>query len=587
MTDTLSHRGPDGTGFWLGDQAAFGHQRLAVIDPEHGHQPIGVATSAGKIALTYNGETYNAHELRDELKGHGHAFQTNTDTEVVLKGYEQWGAGVFGKMRGMFGVAVWDERQRKLVMARDRAGEKPLYYSKTPDGVVFGSEAKSLLAHPDIKPAIGLAGWQELFAASKTPGSSIWSGMQEVKPGSIVTVSENGIKESYYWRLQSREHDGNYRETVARVRKHLERIVHEQLVADVPVGSLLSGGIDSSFITALAAREHESLATYTIDYADYEQYLDNANIFQRGHDRPFAQDVADQYQTNHTVVMLQPLQLASEALRKQTLLARDGPRGVSDNDISRWLLYQKTREHCTVALTGENADELFGGYTIFFDDEKVLRGHGWSWDLHNPKDSESMLAILNPDFVKALDLDTYNADTYTTAISEIEPLAGESALDRRRREINYLEITRHTPILLEFVDRLSMGNGLEIRNPYCDPELMDDVYNTPWSLKAPDSRVKGLLIDAAGDLLPESVLNRPKKPFPIVLGSEYKQEIQRQGRILASQKYSVFDIISRKQLLELSTKPDSQIDWADRYAINLALEMALWIDLYKPSMTTS
>lgn len=590
MNDTLSHRGPDDAGLWASDHAILGHRRLAVIDPEHGHQPMELNTAVGKVAITYNGETYNAGELRRELRARGHTFQTSTDTEVVLNGYQQWGTGVFEKIRGMFGVAIWDDRKQELIMARDPVGVKPLYYYKTPDGVVFASEPKALLTHPQIKPIVGLAGWQEMFGASKNPGNSIWSGVQEVKPGSIVTVNGNGIKEHHYWRLQSHEHEDNFEETVARVRGHMERIVHEQLVADVPIGTLLSGGIDSSSITAFAARERaafsQSIATYALDFIGREQRLNSADLRQTGYDTPFAQEVANMWNTNHTVVELDSLQLAAVGLRERIVRARDAPGGFGDHDVSHLLLFEKIGELCTVALSGENADELFGGYRLFTD-QAVLDGNDWSWKLYDPEGHSGVLTIFNAGFLDALDLDTYNADTYATAVSEVEPLPGESVLDHRRRQINYLETTRHIGRLLEYTDLLSMATGLEVRVPFCDHKLMEYVYNVPWNMKAPNGRVKGLLKDAVQDLLPASVLERPKSAYPFTPNPAYLQEIQLQGRELASQKHIVFDIINRKELLKAATKPIDQMRWLDRYAINLALEMTLWIDIYKPSMTTS
>lgn len=370
MNDTLSHRGPDGAGLWSGRGAALGHRRLAVIDPERGgHQPMELATSAGRIALTYNGAIYNADELRRELESQGHTFRDRSDTEVILNGYRQWGEGVFPKLRGMFGAAIWDGHQQKLVMARDPAGVKPLHYYKTSDGAVFGSEDKAILAHPQVKPMVGRAGWQELFGISKTPGNTIWDGIREVRPGSIVTVDGDGIREQQYWKLRSHEHTDSRETTVARVRQHLERIGSEQLVADVPVGALLSGGVDSSSITALAARERaasgRSIASYVLDFVGHEQYINSADVLQSGYDTPFAQEVANRWDTEHTVVELDPLQLASEGLRERIVRAQDLPRGFGDHDVSHLLLFEKIRERCTVALSGENADELFGGYPIF------------------------------------------------------------------------------------------------------------------------------------------------------------------------------------------------------------------------------
>jgi asparagine synthase (glutamine-hydrolysing) len=593
INDTMSHRGPDDTGLWsssTGD-ATFGHQRLAVIAPEDGHQPMVRETALGEIAISYNGEIYNAKELRGELETYSHPFEGNSDTEVFLRAYEKWGEGAFERLRGDFGVAIWDGPKRKLVLGRDPAGVVPLHYYKTPVGAVFASEAKALLAHPQIRPAVGRANWQEMFGASKTPGRSIWSGVNEVSPGSIVTISEDGVNETRYWKLPTREHTDSHAETTERVLEHLERIVSEQLTADVSVSSLLSGGLDSSGIVAIAAKilakQGKSIATHALDFIGHEQHLSSANVVQKGYDTPFAQDVATMWGTEHTVVELDPLHLVSAGLRERIVRAQDRPRGYGDYDVSHLLLFEAVKKNGhSVVLSGQNADELFGGYPIFTD-EKVLNGHGWSWPLYNP-DELGIFSMLDPDFLNALDLDAYNTSNYEEAISEIDPLPGESALDKRRRQINYLEATRHISILLEYTNLLSMASGLEVRVPFCDRELMEYVYNVPWDMKAPDNRVKGLLKDALHNLLPPSVLNRPKSGYPQIPNPAYLKEIQLQGRELAAQhQHDIFNIIGRTALLEITGKPVEHMKSADRYAINMALEMALWMDIYKPSMNMS
>ena len=412
--------------------------------------------------------------------------------------------------------------------------------------------------------------------------------MQEVKPGSVVTVYENDVHERPYWQLHSHPHEDDPAETAAKVRELLERSVQEQLVADVPVGLLLSGGLDSSAITALAARNRTgSIASYVVDFTDHDRYLGGTYVPQQDRDTPFADEIAALWGTNHTRIEQDPIQLASPDLRERIVWARDMPFGLGDHDISRLLLFQKIREQSTVALSGEMADEVFGGYVIF-SDPNVLNGNGWPWELRSPQDLSDRLAMLNPELRNSLDMETYMADTYATAVNSVGRVEGESAHDHRLREITYLGITRNAGYQLDFTDRLSMASGLEIRVPYTDHELIEYGYNIPWSIKASRGRVKGVLKDAVSDLLPSSVLEREKSPYPHTPDPAFLQEIQRQNQELVSQKgHPAFEVVSRDWLQKTASKPVNQLTRSDRFGLNFALELAVWMDLYRPTVRTS
>jgi asparagine synthase (glutamine-hydrolysing) len=234
MTETMACRGPDAVGLWSDRHAALGHRRLAVIDLPGGAQPMSVSTPNGDVVMVYSGEVYNFTELRDELIAKGQRFHTSSDTEVVLRAYLQWGEALAERLNGMYAFAIWDARVRKLVMIRDRMGIKPFYFYRIPDGVLFGSEPKAILANPIAKRIVDLDGLRELLVPVKTPKQAIWRGMNEVEPGTIVTVAENGIREHAYWRLDSKLHTDDRQTTVVRVRELLDDIVSRQLVADVP-----------------------------------------------------------------------------------------------------------------------------------------------------------------------------------------------------------------------------------------------------------------------------------------------------------------------------------------------------------------
>ncbi|MFE2103566.1 asparagine synthase (glutamine-hydrolyzing), partial [Streptomyces sp. NPDC059468] len=512
MTETMACRGPDDRGTWAEGPAALGHRRLAIIDLPGGRQPMSVRTPEGAVALVYSGEAYNFTELRRELTDRGHRFTTDSDTEVVLHGYLEWGDAVAERLNGMYAFAVWDGRHDRLVMIRDRMGIKPFYYHPTPDGVLFGSEPKAILANPLARPRVALDGLREMFTMVKTPGHAVWDGMHEVEPGTVVTVDRAGLRTRVYWRLETRAHSDDRDTTVATVRSLLDDIVRRQLVADVPRCTLLSGGLDSSAMTALAARqlaEHgEKVRSFSVDFVGQ---TDNfvADELRGTPDTPFVHDVARLACTDHQDIVLDAQSLADPGVREKVIRARDLPAGFGDMDTSLLLLFRAIRDQSTVALSGESADEVFGGYLQFFDEE-ARRAETFPWLVHFGRHFGDDAGVLRPDLAKTLDLERYIADGYRTAVAAIHRLDGESDFEYRMRQICHLHLTRFVRTLLDRKDRMSMAVGLEVRVPYCDHRLVEYVYNTPWSLKSFDGREKSLLREATADLLPRSVYDRVK-----------------------------------------------------------------------------
>ena len=255
MTSVLARRGPDASGLYLRPRVGLGHQRLAIIDIEGGTQPMVADAAGAEVALTYSGEVYNFTELRRELAALGHPMRTRSDTEVVLRAYLAWGADFATRLNGMFALAIWDGRTEELLLVRDRLGVKPLYYQRIGDGVLFGSEPKAILAHPAVPGAADLGGLREAFSWIRNPGRTLWKDMAEVRPGTMVVAGRNGLRETAYWRLAAEPHRSDLPATITEVKGLIEDIVRRQLVTDVPRCTLLSGGLDSSLITAYAQRE--------------------------------------------------------------------------------------------------------------------------------------------------------------------------------------------------------------------------------------------------------------------------------------------------------------------------------------------
>ncbi|MFJ8199356.1 asparagine synthase (glutamine-hydrolyzing) [Streptomyces sp. NPDC096152] len=587
MTETMACRGPDDRGVWTDGPAALGHRRLAVIDLPGGRQPMTAGTPDGTVALVYSGESYNFTELRRELTAHGHRFGTDSDTEVVLRGYLAWGDAVAERLNGMYAFAVWDGRHDRLVMVRDRMGIKPFYYHPTPDGVLFGSEPKAILANPLARPRVRLDGLRELFTFVKTPGHAVWDGMREVEPGTVVTVDRTGVRTRAYWRLETRPHPDDRATTIATVRSLLDDIVRRQLVADVPRCTLLSGGLDSSAMTALAARqlaeEGERVRSFAVDFAGRADHF-VADDLRGTPDGPFVHDVARASDTDHQDIVLDAHTLADPAVREKVIRARDVPMGFGDMDASLYLLFRSVRDHSTVALSGESADEIFGGYLQFFD-ENARRSGTFPWLVRYARDFGEDTEVLRPDLTRALDLGGYVADGYRTAVSGIDRLDGESDFEYRMRRICHLHLTRFVRALLDRKDRMSMAVGLEVRVPFCDHRLVEYVYNAPWSLKSFDGREKSLLREATADLLPKSVYDRVKSPYPSTQDPKYAVALQDHVKdLLARPGHPVFDLVDRERVRRAAHHDAPVSTQAARRGLEKTLDLALWLDLYRPEI---
>ncbi|GDY32568.1 asparagine synthase (glutamine-hydrolyzing) [Gandjariella thermophila] len=587
MTETMACRGPDARGTWIDGPAALGHRRLAVIDIEGGAQPMSVDTPDGAVAMTYSGEAYNYAELKEELRRRGHRFRTESDTEVVLHGYLEWGEAVVDRLNGMYAFAIWDSRTRRLVMVRDRMGIKPFYFYRTPDGVLFGSEPKAILANPLAKRVVDADGLRELMSFSKTPGHAIWSGMREVVPGTLVVVDADGLRERTYWKLSTREHTDDQDTTVGRVRELLDDIVRRQLVADVPRCVLLSGGLDSSAITALSARQlaahDEKVRSFAVDFVGQAENFKPDDL-RATPDTPYVHDVAQHVASQHRDIVLDHHTLADPEVRRAVIRARDIPAGLGDLDASLYLLFKAIREHSTVALSGESADEVFGGYA-WFHDPAIQRADTFPWLAHRMMAESNRMRLLEPGLESRLDMFGYIQDRYREAVAEVEPLPGADEHEQRMRVISYLHLTRFVRVLLDRKDRMSMAVGLEVRVPFCDHRLVEYVYNTPWSLKTFDGREKSLLRHATQDVLPRSVVQRVKSPYPSTQDPHYAGALQQLGKeLLAEPSHPIFQLVNRSWLDETLQLDPAAMPAIVRNGLDRVLDIATWFDLYSPQV---
>lgn len=584
MTGTMACRGPDAAGFWLDTHAALGHRRLAVIDLDGGRQPMAVEEDGRTLLVTtYSGEVYNYLELRAELEALGRTFRTHSDTEVVLHAYLQWGEAFTERLNGMYAFALWDPRKQELLLVRDRMGIKPLYYHPTPDGVLFGSEPKAVLAHPSVRPAVDAEGLAELLTFTKTPGHAVYRGLHEVRPGHVVRVGRGGVTVRRYWALAAREHTDDLATTIAHIRALLDDIVTRQLIADVPLCTLLSGGLDSSALTALAARALAAqgrgpVRSFAVDFTGHTENFTPDDL--RGTpDGPYAHALAEHVRSDHHDIVLDTAALMDPGHRAAVLAARDLPNGFGDGDTSLYLLFRAVREQSTVALSGESADEVFGGYRWFHDPESVHAGT-FPWIAAGLSGrfaggNATREALLDRGLLAKLDLPGYEADRYREALAEVPYADGDTGHQRRMREISYLHLTRFVQILLDRKDRASMAVGLEVRVPFCDHRLVDYVFNTPWAMKTFDGREKSLLRAATRDVLPDLVADRVKSPYPSTQDPGYNEALRAGLTALAADRDAPVRPLLDRTALAAATADGASRDI--RPAAELVLGMDAWL----------
>lgn len=356
MSEKLAPRGPDASGLWLSPEALIAHRRLVVVDPAGGGQPMVKTVGGNNFVITYNGELYNTQDLREELMKRGHKFISNSDTEVLLVSFIEWGPDCVEYLNGIYAFGIWNEKERCLFLARDRFGVKPLFYAQRGSSLIFASELKALLAHSYIKPEVTFEGLSEVFALgpARTPGHGVFKDVHEVKAAHSAIFNADGLHLKRYWAFESHPHTDSLEDTIEKVRELVHDSIKRQFVADVPVCTFLSGGLDSSAISALASKHFKEtgkpqLHTYSIDYKDNDIYF-RPNAFQPNSDAPWVKRMSEEFETYHHYISIDTPQLL-EALTGATI-AKDLP-GMADVDSSLWLFSREVKKHATVALSGE------------------------------------------------------------------------------------------------------------------------------------------------------------------------------------------------------------------------------------------
>ncbi|WP_274308679.1 asparagine synthase (glutamine-hydrolyzing) [Solibacillus daqui] len=553
MTETIAHRGPDSDGHFLSRHALLGHKRLAIIDLVTGAQPM----TKGAYTIVYNGEVYNANELRAQLQQLGYHFSSTSDTEVILVSYIQWKEHCVDYLNGIFAFAIWDEEKDQLFLCRDRLGVKPLFYVELSTGLLFASEIKALLVHPSVKAEVDSDGLAALFSLgpSRIQGHAIFKGIKELKPGYILCMNREKMVSWRYWDIESKEHMDNEQQTIEQVRQLVTDAVCRQLVSDVPICTMLSGGLDSSILTAIAAKQlafhDKTLATYSVAYEDNNKHF-QTNAFQTTQDEYWIEIMQKRYGTKHMQIELQQRQLV-DALTDAMRL-KDMP-SMADVDSSLYLFSKEIKKNHVVALSGECADEVFGGYPWFYSQQQA----SFPW-LRATSEREG---LLKKNWQKQLRLADYLQNTYEEAVAQMPSFVGDEE-QRKRQQLFYLNNQFFMQTLLERNDRMSMGAGVEVRVPFADHTIIEYVWNIPWEMKNSGAMEKGILRQAFREVLPLEVVERKKNPYPKTYHPLYTKLVSQRLTENLQQKDSVLhELFERDQLEQLiaSGGKSFQVPW--------------------------
>ncbi|MDD6619889.1 MAG: asparagine synthase (glutamine-hydrolyzing) [Eubacteriales bacterium] len=549
ISNTLKMRGPDAKGEYITAETALIHRRLSVIDVEKGSQPMRF----GKYIIVYNGELYNTDEVRNELKSFGYSFDTHCDTEVVLKAFDRWKEDSVKRLNGIFAYAVYDEREKSLFAARDRIGVKPFYYTKKKNTFAFASRIKSLLLVPNVSRKVDEEGINEIFmlGPAKTIGKAVFKDISELPPAYYLTYKDGRLDIKQYWRITAEENHETEKEAQEHTYALVKDSVERQLVSDVPLAAFLSGGLDSSIITKIAldkyAERGERFNTYSVDYTDNDLYF-KKSAFQPNKDSDYIGLMSNAVNSVHHNVVLNNIDVA-DALAQATD-ARGVP-GFADVDSSLLLFCKEVKKDFTVCLSGECADEIFGGYP-WYHRKEILFEDCFPWS----RTTDVRRSILTDGFLPKGE--EYARNAYEQTLKQTSYLDGENDFDRRMREMFILNMNWFMQTLLVRKDVMSMESSLEVRVPFCDYRLVEYAYNLPWSIKALDGREKGILRKAFENDLPYEIAWRKKSPYPKTHNPEYFKRVCELADVVFEDKSTpLYQWINKSALDRLIENPDS------------------------------
>lgn len=558
MSAKMGHRGPDQSGVYRSGNVAFGHNRLAIIDIENGRQPMTRAHRGHVFTIVYNGELYNAPELLKIVRAQGVEPTTRCDTELVLDLYMLFGTDCAKLLNGIFAFAISDETTGEAYLARDRFGIKPLFYARVKDGIAFASEIKSLLAHPDVRSDVDQRGlWELLFLSPVRLSGGIFRDVCEIDPAcQALWRGGEELEISRYWKLEAKPCGDSCADMIETTRTLLTDAIVRQLVSDVPLCTLLSGGLDSSIVTAVAAdnyiRQGKRLSTYSFAYEGNRESF-HASLFQPQSDDEYAIYMAKFLETEHRMLTAPTEEVAS--LLEESAYARDFP-GQADIDSSLLYFCRLIKERHTVALSGECADEIFGGYPWFYRPE-MLESAFFPW-IHDPTLRASLFENA---IVKSGEGYAYMQDRFRESMAACPVLDTDTDEMRTSRRATWLSVNYFMTSLLERKDRMSMAASVEVRVPFADHRILEYVYNVPWEVKFENGVEKALLRNAMADWLPDRILNRKKSPYPKTQNPAYETVVRRMLETRLENKGSALNAMLNREALKSFLNKDGVATW--------------------------
>ena len=588
MTNSLTHRGPDEENYFSNDNICLGHRRLIVIDKEHGTQPMSYTYEGTTYTIVYNGQLYNTNEIRNNLKDAGFEFDGYSDTEVLLKAFIHYGTDIFKELNGIFSFAIWNDIKKELILCRDHFGIKPLFYTIFNDTIIFSSEIKAILKYPGFETKIDKQGISELFGIgpSHTPGITIFKNIYEIKPAHFGIFNIDGFKTFEYWKMETKEHTDNFEKTCSTIKYLLEDSIQKQLVSDVPLCAMMSGGLDSSIIVAYASKYYtkkfsKQLETFSIDYVDNDKNFVKSD-FQPNSDNYYINIMKEKFNTNHHNIVIDTPELAD--CLEDAMIARDMP-GMADVDSSLLLFCKNIKEHATVAISGECSDEIFAGYPWFFREDALNSGtFPWSIAL------DERQTLLNENISRKINLKDYIDYRYNESINKVKFLDSDSENTKEKRIISYLTLNWFMQTLLDRSDRMSMYNGLEVRVPFCDYRIVQYLWNIPWEMKALNGREKGLLRYIVKDLLPDEIVNRKKSPYPKTHNPSYLKTVKQMlTNIMNKPNAPIYNLLNRNYIEEILNTDGTAFTrpWFGQLMTGPQLmaylcQVNMWLEKYKP-----
>ena len=590
MTKTITKRGPDEEGIFTSKHANFGHRRLSIIDIENGKQPMSFKIDEVTYTIVYNGQIYNTEELRETLRDNGFNFKTHSDTEVLLKAYVFYGKNVCKYINGIFAFAIWNDKKEELFVARDHFGIKPLYYSFSNENFIFASEVKAILKHPSVNAVLDRTGIAELFGIgpSHTPGICPFKGIEELEPAHYIVYNKDCFKKEEYWKLETKPHTDDLETTSEKLRFLIKDSIERQMVSDVPIGTLLSGGLDSSIITKYASdfykkKYGKKLDTFSVDYVDQEKNFVK-NDFQPNTDNYYIDLMVKFLDTNHKKIILDTPELFDTL--EDAVIARDFP-GMADVDSSYLLFFKNVKKDIKVALSGECSDEIFGGYPWYFR-EDALNSNTFPWSIAISERQN----ILNENISKEICLNDYISARYQESLAKVEFLDTDTEDDKLHRKLIYLTSNWFMQTLLDRTDRMCMYNGFEARVPFCDYRIVEYAWNIPWEMKAYKGREKGLLRYSMEGILPEEVVYRKKSPYPKTHNPNYTTIVKKKlSKIMEDKNAPINNLLNRQYILDIIETDGKAFSrpWFGQLMTGPQLmayliQVNMWLERYNPEI---